>query len=124
MWIASTSGFFSIVRKGPGVSHIRARSLRDLQTLQKRVPALPEPERSYNGSDYPYRIICDSDLVPVAVAALARDITYGNFKSAVGKVPAQQDKLPAYHAIWQEMQNWQFDSAEKRTTGRRHVADS
>ena len=117
MWLFSISGFFSIVQDAHDktLHHIRARTLDDLDTLRALVPSLPRPVLSHPGSDYRCRILCPSSLLPEVLTALGEGISYPNFKSAVARVPAQRDKLPAYHRIWEIMAAW----GERRTADRR-----
>ena len=112
MWLFSTSGFFSLVQDGkdPTIHHLRARCPADLENLRMLVPELPEPVTSHPGSDYPWRILCPSDLVPAVLTALGRRIQYCNFKSETAATAGQRDKLAAYHKIWAVMASWGADS--------------
>jgi hypothetical protein len=113
MWLFTTAGFFSIVQDAQDKSlhHIRTRTLDDLNTLRALIPALPRPVLSHPGSDYPHRILCPSGLLPEVLTTLGRTIEYPNFKSEIARLPAQRDKLPAYHQIWSLM----AASADRRT---------
>lgn len=106
MWLCTQLGFYSIVRKSPDEIHIRARSREDLDALTRAI-GLPEPVSSYPGSDYPWRILCDTADLTRLFALLAASITYDNFKSAIARHPAQHDKLNAYHDIHHRMAQWQ-----------------
>lgn len=84
MWIASTAGFFSIVRHtgDRDLVLVRARRHGHLEALRKVFPSLPAtistPER-----DYPYRVELPHDQLADLLAALADRVTYPNFKAAV-----------------------------------------
>jgi len=106
MWLCTQLGFYSIVRKNLDEIHIRSRCREDLETLSKAI-ALPDPVESYPGSDYPWRILCDSTDLGRVFALLASSITYGNFKSAIARHPTQRDKLAAYHDLHHRMIEWQ-----------------
>lgn len=113
MWLCTQLGFFSIVRKNPDEIHIRARCREDLDHLSRSI-GLPAPVESYSGSDYPWRILCDSADLTRVFALMAASITYDNFKSAITRHPTQRDKLSAYHDIHHRMAQWQNrDSASR-----------
>ena len=106
MWLCTQLGFYSIVRKSPDEFHIRARCRDDLATLASTI-ALPEPVESHPGSDYPWRILCDSADLTRLFALMSASITYGNFKSAIASHPIQHSKLDSYHDIHHRMVQWQ-----------------
>ena len=110
MWLCTQLGFFSIVRKEPDTFHIRARCLGDLDALSRTI-GLPEPVASFPGSDYPWRIICDSGDLTRVFALMSSSITYDNFKSAIARHPKQQGKTSAYHDIHHRMVEWQQQHA-------------
>ncbi len=106
MWLCTQLGFYSIVRKSPDTFHIRARCLGDLDALTEAI-GLPGPVPSFEGSDYPWRIICDSGDLTRFFALMAASITYDNFKSAIASHPAQKRKTAAYHDLHHRMVQWQ-----------------
>ena len=108
MWLFTTAGFFSIVQDAQDktLHHIRARTLDDLDSLRALVPSLPRAVLSHPGSDYRCRILCPSALLPEVLTALGQSIGYPNFKSETAGLPAQRDKLPVYHKIWELMAAW------------------
>jgi hypothetical protein len=105
MWIASTSGFFSIVqhRDFPDQFIIRARVKKDLESIVDSSKILSTPE-----ADYRYRVILKKEEVATIYQGLLSGIDYPNFKNAVASNPFQKDKLSAYHKIWQVM--WEYAS--------------
>ncbi len=106
MWLCTQLGFFSIVRKDADTFHIRARCMGDLDALSDAI-GLPEPVPSFEGSDYPWRILCDSGDLTRMFALLAASITYDNFKSSIARHPTQKRKIAAYHDIHHRMVEWQ-----------------
>lgn len=109
MWIASTLGFFSIKQDTPKPNwFIRARVKADLEALKAEIPALAEvPVLDWKGADYRYRLIVEADQLTDVFKALQESIVYPNFKSAIGRSPAQRHKLAAYHSIWHTMADLQ-----------------
>jgi hypothetical protein len=104
MWICSKLGFFSIVKKGePGTWQVRARRKNDLQELLEST-GLEETEIvSTPDHDYGFRIMVDQEDLETVFACLAESIDYPNFKNCIASLPAQRDKLPAYHQFWDGM---------------------
>jgi hypothetical protein len=104
MWVCSKLGFFSIVKKGkPEAWQVRARRKNDLQELLEST-GLEEPEIvSTPDHDYGFRIIVDREGLESVFACLAESIDYPNFKNCIACLPAQRDKLPAYHQFWDGM---------------------
>jgi hypothetical protein len=84
MWLMTTIGFFSIVRKpGDAELTVRARAQGDLEALRKEyLPGLG-PIRAGGGTDYPYRARIAADALAAAVARMVADIDYPNFKDSV-----------------------------------------
>ncbi len=107
MWLFTIHGFYSIVQKTDDTFHIRSRHKRDLMNLRELAGLEAAVEKSYPGSDYPWRIIATRGQKDAAVEALGRDIEYSNFKSAVGREPDQAGKLSAYHEVWSVMRQTQ-----------------
>jgi len=96
MWVCSSEGFASIVRKSPGEFHLRFRLMRDAKNICKLVGFPNDRIITTSKADYRYRVILSSaELLPVFVA-LAGTITYSNFKAKVSERPDQRAKLAAY----------------------------
>jgi hypothetical protein len=99
MWIFTTIGFFSVVQK-PGQEHltVRARVKEDLDALRQKLPELG-PTRATPERDYAYRAtVAHADLAR-ALAGLASDIDYDNFKSEVADVQGIDREL-VYSRVW------------------------
>jgi hypothetical protein len=114
MWIASSHGWFSVVKKDGGF-HVRARSAEDLQALQRAVggafAALPIHHTPR--ADYHARVFVPADgaeaVLDSLFHALGRSVDYPNFKSRIASLPEQRDKLARYHDVWEAMHSWQTE---------------
>lgn len=83
MWLITTDGFYSIVDKqNNGYLTVRARSAADLDRLRARLPELGATLTGA-GTDYPHRAVVRRDHLAAAVARIAADIDYSNFKNEV-----------------------------------------
>jgi hypothetical protein len=60
MWLFTLHGFYSIVKKDHDY-HVRSRDKQDLENLRKVIPGLPPVQASFEGSDYPFRLILRED---------------------------------------------------------------
>jgi hypothetical protein len=103
MWIASTSGFFSIVqhRDFPDQFLVRARVKKDLENLFEPERIIQTPE-----ADYHWRVMITKEEASEIFLRQFQEINYPNFKSAIAQTPDQRDKLQAYHDIWGVMWNY------------------
>lgn len=100
MWIIATTGFYSVMRK-PGDEQlvIRSRVRKDLVDLKKRyLPSLGKIIDTDN-SDYRFRAYADASAVGAALAKIAEDIDYSNFKDEVKHLQGQQ-RATVYMRIW------------------------
>jgi hypothetical protein len=110
MWIFTTFGFFSIVHKqGSPQLTVRARVSEDLDQLRERYLPSLSPTIAGAGTDYRYRATVSHEHLALAMAAIARDVDYPNFKSAVAR---QQDgrREAVYHKVWDAL--WQLERIE------------
>jgi len=116
MWTCSKLGFFSIVKKGkPETWQVRARRKNDLYELLEAT-GLEEAEIvSTPEHDYGFRIIVGQDGLDRVFSCLAHSIDYPNFKDCVANLPAQHDKLPAYHDFWGGMRKVQKEGSPPTT---------
>jgi hypothetical protein len=104
MWIISTTGFFSIVRKPEdvelGLLTIRGRVRADLERLKTmylpKASSISEDERA----DYRYRLRAKVFDVGEALGRMAVDINYANFKSAVEERQGWT-RHEVYVLVWQ-----------------------
>lgn len=100
MWIMTTDGFFSAVqhRDKPNTLLIRARSRVDLEQLADRVRIKHSKILSTDNADYPYRILLPRKQWAEYLLSATEDLTYPNFKSAVGKTNPERAYI--YHDVW------------------------
>src|SRR4051794_25107346 len=94
MWLLIPEGFFSIVQK-PGEMElcVRARRGDDLDRLREtHMPGLG-PTVETPGSDYRYRAWISRDALADGLATVARELTYSNFKSEVGRRDPERAEL-------------------------------
>ena len=101
MWIASKSGFFSIVDKN-GAFNVRARFEPDLHNLMK-ISSIKKEIVIIRQSDYQFRIFVDSLELGQIMVALGKSIDYDNFKDMIHENEDQVAKLPAYENLWINM---------------------
>lgn len=99
MWLVTTVGFFSVVRKpGDRDLTVRSRARSDLEALGDLLPTLGPIEEGA-GTDYAYRArVPVGDLAGV-VADLIRDIDYSNFKDEVASRQGPE-RAHAYGRVW------------------------
>lgn len=83
MWVITTRGFYSAVahREEPDRLIIRARCRSDIQALRDLLPDA-EPYR-LERSDYEWRLECWAAEWASAMAVMALEVDYPNFKDAV-----------------------------------------
>lgn len=72
MWLFTTSGFYSVVKKGR-MWHIRAQQREHLERFG-------EPIVENLSSDYRYRILVNNARWRAIAAQLASEVDYDNFK--------------------------------------------
>jgi hypothetical protein len=134
MWIFTTRGFYSVVADAekPGHVLIRARAKRDAWNLyrdyHKRYP-MRRPKADER-RDYRWRTgMLRKDFARLATA-LAREITYHNFKDEVHHHTDQENKTEPYMKVWAALlqvqlaegpaqqfrftPDWMLDSAAER----------
>lgn len=99
MWLLTPDGFYSIVQKrGETDLCVRSRVGADLDRLRERyLPSLTETTET-DGSDYRYRAWASHDAVADALAAIARELDYDNFKSEVARTG--YERADTYHHVW------------------------
>lgn len=102
MWIMSTLGFYSIVKKEGGI-HIRARKRGDIERLLN-VCGFHTGILESREADYRYRIIIPEGDLGFVMEILGSSVEYPNFKDAIAGVASQQSRVGAYHRIWSEME--------------------
>lgn len=106
MWIASSLGYFSIVKKADKY-YVRARNSQDLKLLNKAA-GIDAEIYIFAGTDYAARIIIDAETLWKVQDALFDSIDYDNFKDSIHDNPEQVDKLGYYTRVWGIMLNYQL----------------
>lgn len=129
MWIFTRYGFFSIACAdkpdgtiNPDTVMVRARLHEHLVSLKNRFreSELGKAEiLSWDGRDYRYRIIVPKAAWVAALAELATEQTWSNFKSETSRFSRAKKTAYAYvdalHSIWDVMhrlQSWETRKAE------------
>lgn len=100
MWLMTSVGFFSIVRKRGEIElAVRARVRGDLEALQKEYLPSLGPISAGGGTDYPYRARVESKALAAAIARMVEDIDYASFKDTAA---ARQgpERAHVYGEIW------------------------
>lgn len=101
MWLMTKHGFYSIVEKKPGIYHVRAREVQDLENLTYPGGPLAGERIREGTSDYPYRLIVDKPAIHRLFVWLADTLDYPNFKTQIDSIPNQRRK--PYYRIWHLM---------------------
>ena len=100
MWLFTTIGFFSVVQK-PSEAQltVRARVAADLDRLRERYLPTLSATVANAGTDYPFRARATRKEFREAMARMAEDIDYANFKNEVAKVTGK-DRAGVYSDVW------------------------
>jgi 8-oxo-dGTP pyrophosphatase MutT (NUDIX family) len=117
MWLFTSFGFFSIVRKtdGPHLT-IRSRTRGDLLRLRQHYLPQASAPTSHAGTDYPWRMLCaDSDLA-AAMPRIVADIGYANFKDEVALVTGKA-RAKRYGQVWSALYGMEEDLPESERSG-------
>lgn len=105
MWLLTPIGFFSAVRKpGDSTLTVRARVAGDLDSLRARYLPRLSPVDAHGGTDYPFRARCTQEEWAMALARMALDIDYGNFKSEVAKRQGPA-RAHVYSKVWSALRS-------------------
>lgn len=98
MWLFTTRGFYSAVqhRKDPNKILVRARNEEDIRQLRDLIDV--EPFR-LDRSDYEWRVECTVGEWAAAVAQMATEVDYDNFKSAISRRQGHA-RSHVYMKVW------------------------
>lgn len=107
MWIATTTGYLSIVQGSddPTILVVRSRVRADLEPLRevhKRILGEWPAVLVYDNSDYEWRILTSRDVVAQFLAGAVWRLDYGNFKNAV-KDAQGSARAAVYSRVWSAM---------------------
>lgn len=109
MWLITTRGFYSVVehRSDPERLIVRARRREDMEALAELIPDLEI--FSDRRADYRWRAVVARSEWVVALAQLAAEIDYPNFKSAVAKRQGPE-RAHHYAEVWRILHGLQEGS--------------
>lgn len=96
MWMATTLGFFSVVKKEETI-HVRARCEKDIEALIAFLKLKRKPIFTPR-ADYLWRVCLRVHEWEKAFPALAQLVIYDNFKSEIAKHNKKREAL--YHQVW------------------------
>jgi hypothetical protein len=100
MWLISSIGFFSIVRKpGDDQLTVRSRTKGDLETLGRTYLAGLGPIVEGTGTDYRFRARVAPGELATAVRQMVEDIDYPNLKDEVARRQGTR-RAHLYGEIW------------------------
>lgn len=133
MWIFTTFGFFSVVKKrGDKDFCIRARAKKDLENLKERYLPQAGDIIPTEVADYPFRMYAPPEDVALAMAEITSDIDYDNFKSEVMRTQGLKRET-TYARVWSVMLDveetshsarrsaaWRKDDEKKGWSGQEH----
>ena len=99
MWTMHRRGFFSVVAKYGDESKVlvRARCERDIRALDDLLPEA-KPVRTPD-ADYEWRLECTIEQWSTAVAKMATEIDYPNFKAAINDKAHHRAYLNVWHDL-------------------------
>ncbi|GAC1495751.1 MAG: hypothetical protein NVS1B6_00190 [Steroidobacteraceae bacterium] len=110
MWLMTIYGFYSVAcadKDGQidvDMLMIRARVARHLTALQKRFPELAKYKiLRIPGRDYPVRIVVPKTDWIQALAEMAHEQTWANFKNRAEHVNGDDGYVGALHDVWEDM---------------------
>jgi 8-oxo-dGTP pyrophosphatase MutT (NUDIX family) len=112
VWLFTSFGFFSVVRKqGEPDLTIRSRARGDLLRLQRHyLPELSDPV-AHEGTDYPWRSRCGHVDLARAMPRIVEHIDYANFKDEVA-LSNGKDRAHRYAKVWQALYGMDDDLPE------------
>ena len=100
MWLFTNFGFFSVVqKKGDTSLTVRTRFKGDLERLRERYMPSLGPTAENAGTDYRYRAKVSHADLAAALAKIAQDIHYDNFKNSVAEEQGMK-RHDAYSEVW------------------------
>ena len=98
MWLITTRGYSAVEdHQQPGCVRVRARAHEDLTALADVIPSLVVEETP--DRDYRFRASVAREAWASAVAQLAREIDYPNFKNAVAGRQGSK-RAHVYGEVW------------------------
>jgi hypothetical protein len=120
MWLFTTFGFFSVVKKhGDTDLTVRARVAADLDNLRTRVPELSETIATPD-QDYPYRATVSAVNLAIGLGEAIQEIDYDNFKAEgpIGPTLARRQgyfRAGMYSQVWMGLHNLPYEAGNPST---------
>lgn len=121
MWLATSLGYFSIVKK-QGQFFVRVRNRKDLELLLTAT-GIEKDILEFAGTDYVARIIVNAKELELIQRTLFSTITYSNFKDSIASNKIQKDKKTYYTEMWGVMFDYQHRVGEPYKSVAQRVAD-
>lgn len=114
MWLMTPRGFFSAVQDPEFEDQVmvRARVHEDLVNLKAMCPEAG-PILAWDLRDYGFRLFMAKDDWAQAVARMALEIDYGNFKDEVRRRQGRERET-IYHRVWYELLQLEYMTPKKR----------
>lgn len=108
MWMTTPHGFYSAVENplNPTQVVVRARAEADLVSLGAHYCPEADPIISTPTRDYAYRVFISKDAWATAVARMALNIDYGNFKDEVARL--DKERATVYAGVWAKLLDIQY----------------
>ena len=121
MWVFTTSGFYSVVKK-PGCTadelEVRGRCRKDLEVLKRRT-GVKSKILTNAGTDYPFRLRINREIWAKFLAESAMEIDYPNFKDEVlsnknDSLRTRKHRHDVYHEVWKALLSLSETSRKKK----------
>jgi hypothetical protein len=109
MWIMTTDGFFSVVKK-PGQEKeitVRSRVKTDLEKLLNKLNSEISIQEGV-GTDYPFRVVMSQTDWADYLQKTAMDIEYDNFKNTLDS--SDHHRHEAYFKCWSALTSLEIES--------------
>lgn len=103
MWLITRFGFFSIIQRSKeGTLTVRSRVRDDLVELRDHYFPGQSEVRTLEGTEYPYSITVQRDILAEAMKQVILDINYSNFKEVITdeQGPARAN---VYDSVWKQL---------------------
>lgn len=121
MWVFTTSGFYSVVKKpgcAPDELEVRARCRKDLEVM-KRKTGTRSKILTNAGTDNPFRIRIDREIWARFLAESAMETDYPNFKdevlsSKIDSSRTRKHRHDVYHEVWKALLSLNNTSRKKK----------
>ncbi len=121
MWVFTTCGFYSVVKKSHSTAdelEVRGRCRKDLEVLKRKTGAKSKILANA-GTDYPFRVRINREIWARFLAELAMEIDYPNFKDEVlfnkaESARARKRRHNVYHEVWKALLSLSETSWKKK----------